>query len=264
VDDTRGYEVTPVLQTTARSGNVEAMLVNFTPSEQISRQLIEDGTVKNLAIIVRGTFDTAFPDGEPGADPDAETGSQSLKTSATPVTLFLVADTDWLLDMTSVRRIGMINAYMPLNDNLAFAGNSLDFLGGSEDLISIRGKGSKKRDFEVIRRMEAAAQENFEAEQVRLEDRQRELQKKISELLANQSQSGQLVASSDLQEAIAGYRTEEAEVRAALREIKRALRHDIKVLENVLTAVNLLIIPLILLPAGIFFILSRHNRQKKA
>jgi hypothetical protein len=72
------------------------------------------------------------------------------------------------------------------------------------------------------------------------------------------------VASPELQEAINRFRAEEAEVRVALREIRRALRDDIESLEYFLTGLNLLIIPLLLLPIGIAFILSRGNRRKKA
>jgi ABC-type uncharacterized transport system involved in gliding motility auxiliary subunit len=240
------------------------MMLNFSPAEQLGRQLTEDGIAKNIAVIVRGSFPTAFPDGKPTAEDTDETAPDSLKSSASPATLFIIADSDWLLDMTSVRRIAMINSYMPLNDNLVFASNSLEFLGGSEDLISIRGKGSEQRGFEVIREMEVVAREEFDAEQVRLEQRQTELQQKIQELLANQTQSGQLVASPELQEAINRFRAEEAEVRVALREIRRALRDDIESLEYFLTGLNLLIIPLLLLPIGIAFILSRGNRRKKA
>lgn len=267
VDEDRGYEVTPLLQSSVRSGNIATMLLNFTPPEQLSRQLTEGGLAKNLAVMVRGMFETAFPEGAPAAsadDENSEAASTALEKSVAPGTLFIVADSDWLLDMTSVRRIAMINSYMPLNDNLVFASNSLEFLGGSEDLISIRGKGSKQRDFEVIRQMEVVARQNFEAEQERLEKRQTELQQKIRELLSDQAQGGQLVASPELQEAINRFQTEEAEVRAALREIRRALRNDIEKLENVLTGVNLVVIPLLLLAIGFSFILSRLNRQKKA
>lgn len=268
VDAERGYEVTPVLQSSPRSGNIAAMMINFMPAEQLGRQLTEGGEAKNIAVIVRGSFETAFPDGAPTAETNdedtGETAPASLKKSASPTTLFIIADSDWLLDMTSVRRIAMINSYMPLNDNLVFASNTLEFLGGSEDLISIRGKGSEQRGFEVIRQMEVEAREEFDAEQIRLEERQTELQQKIQELLTNQTQSGQLVASPELQEAIDRFRAEEAEVRVALREIRRALRNDIESLEHFLTGVNLLIIPLLLLPVGIIFILSRGNRRKKA
>ena len=70
----------------------------------------------------------------------------------------MVADTDWLFDDYSVRKFNFMGqtAAEPINDNLAFAANSLDFLAGSRDLISIRGKGNSVRPFTVVRRWRPA------------------------------------------------------------------------------------------------------------
>jgi len=69
-------------------------------------------------------------------------------------TLLLIADTDWLFDDYSVRKLNFLgtSAAEPINDNLDFANNALDFLSGSQDLISIRGKGISVRPFKVVRR----------------------------------------------------------------------------------------------------------------
>ena len=88
----------------------------------------------------------------------------SLKESKTTSTLFVIADTDWLFDDYSVRKFNFFGqtAAEPFNDNLAFAANTLEFLGGSQDLISIRGKGSSLRPFTVVRAMEVEAQKKFQ------------------------------------------------------------------------------------------------------
>lgn len=283
VADDRGYEITPLVQTSPRSSSIQGMLLQFTPPEQLARQVTPDGTPKNLAVLVHGSFRTAFPDGKPAAVPDptdaegensdatapepaaeAMPKEPTLLESTSPGTLIVVADTDWLLDIASVRRIPMLNAYSPLNDNLAFASNALDFLGGSEDLIAIRGKSSTQRDFEVIREMEIAAQEKFQAEQEELQQRQNELQQRISELVQQQAQGGTLVASPEMEEAIAKFREEEAEVRVALRDIRRALREGVERLQNWIIVVVLGIVPVFEIAAGLIFILRRHNRKNLA
>ena len=55
-----------------------------------------------------------------------------------------MADTDWLFDDYSLRKFNYLgqSAAEPLNDNLSFAANALDFLSGSQSLLSIRGEGT--------------------------------------------------------------------------------------------------------------------------
>lgn len=282
VAEDRGYDVTPLARTSSRSSNIQGMLLQFTPPEQLARQVKPEGTPKNLAVLVHGTFRTAFPDGKPAPEPattnatgengaaeESEPAAASpeeptLLESTSPGTVIVVGDTDWLLDIASVRRIPLLNAYSPLNDNLAFASNTLDFLGGSEDLIAIRGKASTQRDFEVIREMEIAAQEKFQAEQEELQQRQSELQQRISDLVSQQAQGGTLIASPEVEDAIANFREEEAEVRVALRDIRRALREGVERLQNGIIVVVLATIPLLEIAAGLIFIFRRHNRKNLA
>ena len=70
----------------------------------------------------------------------------------------------------------------PFNDNLALAANTIEFLGGSQDLISIRGKGTSLRPFDVVRKMEAAAQKQYQAKLSELDARLQQVQTKLSEL----------------------------------------------------------------------------------
>jgi len=118
------------------------------PADQISRQL--DLGQEDHRGLVTGKFTTAFP----------TTRRRSRNPRPHP-TMIVVADTDWLFDDYSVQKVNFLGqtAAKPINDNLAFAANSLDFLSGSSDLISIRGKGNSLRPFIVVERMEARQRE---------------------------------------------------------------------------------------------------------
>ncbi|MGH8021503.1 MAG: Gldg family protein [Opitutaceae bacterium] len=303
----RNYEITPLVQTTPRAGTVAGMMLSFTPPNEVARQLTDGGVAKNLAVLVRGTFKTAFPDGAPkdpepaddssdaaennedaensaeDADTDAATDetetaeaadaaeeaegkTPALAESAKPGTLVVAADSDWLLDQFSVRRMNFLGmqAVEPLNDNLAFASNLADFLGGSEDLISIRGKGSAQRPFEVIREMELAAQERYQAELQGLEDRRNEIQQEIQKLQTQQTEGRTLIASPEVSEALERYRVQEAELRTSIRKIRLSLREGIESLQNGLTVLNLLIVPLAVITAGLVLLIGRNRRQKSA
>lgn len=292
VDPERGYEVTPLVQTTANAGGVPAMVMQFTPPAEIAKQLKPEGAAKNLAVLVRGKFKTAFPEGAPKDPPPPEEpkaegeenaadepaaeapepaepapaapAAPSIAESAEPSALVIVADTDWLMDNFSVRSLGIMGLVQPLNDNYVFSGNLMDFLGGSQDLVSVRGKATVLRPFEVIRDMERAAQMRYQAQAQELETRLADVEKKINEKMQAEGGAKRLVLTPDVQEEIAAYRADEAEIRRNLRDIRRALREDVDALQNLLTIINLLGVPLLVGAFGVSFFLNRNRRQKAA
>ncbi|MBL4576629.1 MAG: ABC transporter, partial [Opitutaceae bacterium] len=217
---------------------------------------------------IRGNFKTAFPEGEPLDEDEEKTALDKvlphknfLKESKTPGTILLVADTDWLFDEYSVRKLNVFDLVQPLNDNLIFGGNSLDFIGGSQDLISIRSKGNSMREFDVIKKMEMTAQEKYQAEQLKLETELEELQSKLEALSSEKDDEHRLVLTDEAQQSIYLYRAQETVVRSQLRKIRKALREEIEQLELKLTLANLLLVPAIIAGLGVWFFM-RRNRMR--
>src|SRR5688572_16963543 len=147
---------TPLVETSAQTGDIASMMLQFAQPDDVAKQITPSGK-KTVAALVTGKFKTAFPNGAPKDEPkpddpakkdDAKKAPEPASTtpplteSKTSSTLFVIADTDWLFDDYSVRKYNFFGqtAAEPFNDNLAFAANSIEFLGGSQDLISIRGK----------------------------------------------------------------------------------------------------------------------------
>src|SRR5690606_16570391 len=175
------------------------------------------------------------------------------------------ADTDFLADQFSIRTMNFLGniARAPLNDNLAFASNVIEFLAGSEDLIGLRGKRTARRPFERVKELEIAAQQNYEEQLAALEERLQEVQSKLQELIGQQQEQGRLVASPEMQETIEDFRLQEAEMRSERREIRKRLREDIEGLKLNLILANLLIVPSLVGIFGINFFVLRNRRQKR-
>jgi len=133
----------------------------------------------------------------------------------------------------------------PFNDNLAFAANTVEFLGGSQDLISIRGKGNSLRPFDVVRKMEAEAQKQYQTKLTELDTRLQQVQTKLSELQGKKGEGNRLVATPEMAKAIEDFQKQQAKMRGERREIRRALREDIDRLENRLLILNLLATPVL-------------------
>ena len=266
---------TPLIETSAQSGDVLAASMQFAQPDEIARQIVPSGK-KTIAALVTGKFKTAFPDGAPKdektADPAApkpadapssqpSTLNSQLTSSATSSTLFLVADTDWLFDDYSVRKYNFFGqvAAEPINDNLALAANSLEFLSGSSDLISIRGKGNSVREFEVVRDMQVSANKRYQEKLTGLEARLQQVQTKLSELQGKKGESNRLIASPEVTKAIEDFQKQQTAMQSERREIRRALREDIDALENRLLIVNLLASPLLVGAFGVWF--ARQRRK---
>ena len=250
-----GVTVTKLAETSDRAGDVMAYTLTMIPPDQVERQIIPSGK-RTLAALLQGKFKTAYPDGPPLVASDPHQMMESKANS----TLIIVADTDWLFDEYSFDpRALQAGSYVPANDNLAFAGNSLDFLAGSQDLISIRGKNSSLRPFTVVRDMEIEAQKKYQEQLTTLETKISETQSKLNQLQTKATESGRLVATPEMQKTIDDFQKQEAGMRRERREIRRALREDIDTLGNRLLVVNLLATPLLVGAFGLWFYRSRRS-----
>ncbi len=262
---------TPLVETSAQSGEVATMMLQFAQPDDIAKQITASGK-KTIAALVTGKFKTAFPDGAPKDEPKPDEKkddkdkkpepakpADSLKESKGTSTLVVIADTDWLFDDYSVRKFNFFGqtAAEPFNDNLAFASNTIEFLGGSQDLISIRGKGTSLRPFDVVRKMEVEAQKQYQDKLTALDARLQKVQTQLSELQGKKTEGNRLVASPEVQKAIEDFQKQSAQMRGERREIRRALREGIDALENRLLVINLLASPLLVGVFGLWFYRSR-------
>jgi ABC-type uncharacterized transport system involved in gliding motility auxiliary subunit len=261
---------TPLVETSAQAGSVASMLLQFAQPDDVAKQITPSGK-KTIAALVTGKLKSAFPDGAPKEEPKPDAPAPApeapkakadhLAESKTTSTLFVIADTDWLFDDYSVRKFNFFGqtAAEPFNDNLAFAANTVEFLGGSQDLISIRGKGTSLRPFDVVRKMEAEAQKEYQTKLTELDGRLQQVQTKLTELQGKKGEGNRLVATPELAKAIEDFQKQQATMRGERREIRRALREDIDRLENRLLVLNLLSTPVAVLLFGFWF--SRNRRK---
>jgi len=271
-----GLTFTPLVTTSRGAGELDAMAMQMEQPEDIAGHLTPSGP-KVIAALVTGRFRSAFPDGPPKAEKPADLSAvasakadaaqggtkaaPTLKASSTTSTLLIVADTDWLFDDYSIRKLNFLGtaAAEPLNDNQAFAANALEFLAGSQDLISIRGKGDSVRPFVVVQKMETAANEKYQEKLTALESQLSDVQAKLSELEGKKADGGRLLASPEAAKAIEDFQKQQAALSAERRTLRHALREGIDHLENRLLALNLLATPLLVCAFGVWFYRSRKK-----
>ena len=267
-------QLTPLIQSSSQAGHFFAMMVDRVSPMQIATQISPVGDPLTMAGFLRGNLQTAFPEGKPEeetVDEEGESPSPAtpqidqdfISQSASPCNILLFADTDWLQDRYSIRRMNFLgmDAIQPLNDNLNLLGNAVEFMSGSQDLISIRGKGNSIRPFLVVDRIESQAQIEYQQKYDEINAEVQEFEARIRELQSQQRENNTLVLTPELRKEIQELNENAAEKRRERREVRKKLREKVESLGLTLALSNLTAIPLLVFVAGVVFFIRRHNRK---
>ncbi|MDP0490570.1 MAG: Gldg family protein [Verrucomicrobiota bacterium JB023] len=269
-----GLKLTSLIRSSKQSGFVDSFrAARFDPT--LLTSVRTDDKMYDLAVHVKGTFKTAYPEGNPAdAEENAEEGSVAaeaaeaeseetaedfLKESTSPGNVFLIADSDFLADQFAFNpqllRQGLV---LPQGDNLAFLFNLLDQVTGSKHLIGSRSRGDSRRPFTVVQEMDAEFEKEFgeklQKEQAELD----ETNKRINELVRQQQEQGRLAATPELQAEIASAREKQVEARGRLRELEKDLRKQKDALAAGYTKLNIFLMPSLVALIGIAVFIKRR------
>jgi ABC-type uncharacterized transport system involved in gliding motility auxiliary subunit len=261
------FEFAPLLQTSPEAGSADAAFASFIGPAEFAKQLKQGSQKAVLAALLTGEFSSAFKDGPPPAS-DADKSAPKpdhLAAAKQRNSILIIGDVDFLHDSNSVEqfRFGPQVITRPRNDNLAFLMNAVDYLGGSEDLISIRSRGKLARPFTRVEEIQKAAQLRWQKEEDRLSQRLTEVDKKLNELQGQRADGSRLTLSPEQEREVVRFRQEEAEVRKARREVRKNLREDIEKLGNRLIALNMLVVPFGVGVFGVSVFVRRSRRMKR-
>ena len=193
-----------------------------------------------------------------------------IAKSKEPLNLIVVADSDMLSNAfwVQVRQFFGRRFTTPIANNGDFVLNSVENLSGNSDLIGLRSRGSARRPFTKLEKMRKSAQEKFKAEEQKLLRELEETEKKLVELqgLPNQGHDGekQKTLSEEQKAEIEKFTSELLVTRKALRQVRHNLRKDIDVLRNRLSAINIALVPILIIVGALGFGVLRIKKRKRA
>jgi ABC-type uncharacterized transport system involved in gliding motility auxiliary subunit len=237
--------------------------------ESVLKEFKSSGTAYPMAIRLAGKFKTAFPNGKPEEKKDdakaekqeAKDASEVLKETTGENVVILVGDADMLYDRFAIRELntpfGAIP--MPANANLDFAQNLAEQLAGDANLIGVRSRATVSRPFTLVRQMQAAAQERYQAEIKKLEDGLADTQRRLNELQRSKEQGQRFILSPEQQAEIEKFRQEEARTKVELKQVRKDFRRDIDALENRIKWFNIAAMPLVVSISGIVIALYKRK-----
>jgi gliding motility-associatede transport system auxiliary component len=267
-DPAKGLTETVLLKSTKNSELVDGFMANLA-SQNIINNFKPSGVQYALAVRLTGQFKTAFPDGPPG-DSDSKADAKKakekpadfLKETKKDNTVVLVGDADMLYDNVALRQIqspfGVLS--MALNNNLDFAQNAVEQMGGDSDLVAVRSRAVRNRPFTVIKKMQAKAQEAYQSKIKEYEDTLADTERQLSQLQVTKGQDQRVILTPEQQAALQNLSKKKAEVAVKLRQERKKLRRDIDALQNRLTWVNIAGMPVLVTLSGLGLAFYKRKR----
>jgi ABC-type uncharacterized transport system involved in gliding motility auxiliary subunit len=221
-----------------------------------------------LALRLSGKFKTAFPEGRPKSDDKKAAPAKeeaALKESAAENAVVLVADADMLNDgaAVDVQEVFGRRIVVPSNGNLAFAQGLVEQFASGDALISLRSRADAFRPLTVVREMQASAQQQYLGRLKALEDELQKTTAKLQELQKSGggAAKGALIMTPEQQAEIEKFRTRVIETRKELKELRKNLRQDAEALVFWTKLVNIALMPLLVVLAGLAVFLVRRKRM---
>lgn len=244
-----GVSVTTLIKTSTQSMRVVKSAVQGAPDpNKLLSNFVSDNKEYILAARLSGKVKSAFPEfsAEPGY----------LAESNKDINVVLVGDTDILRDdvWAQVQDVQGYKVIMQNGDNSSFITNTIELLSGSDDLISLRGRGAATRPFTVVEEIKRAAEEKFLVKEKELKDRLAATEGRLAELKKQaESQAGnKLVYQNQQQQEISAFSEQMAQTRKELRGVQFELKKDVDHLGGILKFINVMLMPLLVLLFAVF------------
>jgi len=263
--------MTPLLSSSKESMLISTSRVLFHPDPaKLVADFSPSGVAFTLAAKVSGPAKTAFPDGPPK---DTDTGSKQpkttvkqkqLKESVSNINVAVIADTDMLQDRLWVQIQNFFGRRMalPVANNGDMVINLLDQMGGSPDLIKIRGRGSLSRPFDLVEKLSREAELKYRAKEQELESRLKETQTKLSDLQSKRKDQNSADLSPEQEKELDKFLQEKVKIREQLRSVEFELRKNIEQLETLLKFINIGLVPILLILTAIGLGFWRRKKSK--
>lgn len=215
-----------------------------------------EGEPQTLAARLHGPANSAFPEGLKGT----ENGLRH----ASSINVIAVADTDLLSDrlwLEAQQRPGQ-GLLRSWADNDAFVINTLDYLTGSDALISLRSRGHFSRPFSLVDELQHQAQVRFQAAYKQLHQNLIETERTMATLRSNPDPHEPQLPD-EQRAALKQHASQQRQLRQELRTLQYQLNHDVDALGRTLKLLNIAPIPLLLGLTLLLVLTARRLRHRR-
>ncbi len=253
-------------------------LTNFTSS----------GQRQPLVVMLSGKFKTGFPNGKPkapaaspetgGAEGDAgapkaeapakqeeaEAAAPKQEASKEDGTIkessnsegmvILFADADMLYDAFCVQQDPMTGGLVATNSNLPLMLNAVEVLSGGGDLLKVRSRASTQRPFTKMDELRENVEKDFRP---KLKSLQSDLDSIAQQMGPLRVKDGVLADPAQIKK-LEELMKKQADINREIREIKKTQNKQIAFTESIITLLNVLAVPLLVVAVGLILAIRRR------
>lgn len=252
-------KLTPLIQSGSDAMTVSSDRVKFLsdPSQLLVGYQPDGSQPFVIAGRLEGKFASAFPE---------RTESGHLTQSKDSGEIILIADTDILTNRLWVQvqpffGQQVMNAFANNGDMVV---NAVDNLGGSSDLISIRGRATSQRPFTTVEDMRRAAEDNFRGKERDLQGKLSDTEKRLTELQSGKARENEMILSPQQKAELQKFQEQKVSIRKELRQVRRGLDDRIEALGTRLKLINIVAVPLLITLLALGFAFWRRSRRSGA
>ena len=249
---------TRLISTTENSGRLSRKNFADKTPRALTLAFTPDQFKHTIAASMQGPFESAYKN----PPNDIVTDGYLPRSQDSSSSLFVIADIDWLFDPFSLQRkeVGDKVLVRPLNDNLSFLLNIVEYASGDKALIAIRSRGRLQRSFTRIAQLFQAAHRKHKGEEQRLIGYVAKIEKQIvtQSVNSNPERAGNIPP--QLQQHLKTLRLEMLKARRELRSVRRQIREKVENLSQLLTVINIVAGPLFVLALAGIVVIFRRKR----
>ncbi len=267
---------TPLVMTTAKGNRwtVDSSFeLMFPDAGKLLTKFVPGSKPVAMGCLITGPLKSAFPEGieveekgkaaegdanEPQAVKKHITG---LKEASSDCAVAVFSDVDFLWDPLAYVSYGIFGK-APSGDNAALLLNTIEVLGGSGDLISIRSRGSYKRPFTVVDAIEQKAEQATAAKVELINAQITGFNKELQDLVSSKENQPEAVLGSTI---IQKKRDLELSIHMAqrqLRELKAQRRQEVEQLGFKLQRLDMLAVPSVIMVLALGLGVWRSMRKR--
>ncbi len=267
-------ERTPLVTTTAK-GNAftvaSLMDIQVLLPQELMKQFTDGNKPAVLGYMVTGRLKSSFPDGinvnekvnpkDLSSPPKPAEHITGLKEASVDCAVVVFADVDFISDAMAYQSNPIFGTII-IGDNSALLMNAIDELSGSSELISVRSRGSMRRPFTVVEKIEKKAEFETAGEVEQLNQEIAGFEEELKKLITSQNEQEKQIIGSSIVQKIKDLELKKINARNKLRKVNMKKREQIERLGNILRAFNMLAAPAVILLVAITLGIKRSIMKR--
>lgn len=255
--------VIPLVLTSSQSGTQPRKNYGDRTPGELAGSFQSDNKIRNIAAAIHSPFTSSFLKA-PDPDDKKLSNPKHLNQSTGQPIVFAVADVDWLFDPFSLQSLNISGRTIvrPLNDNLSFLLNLVEHATGNDDLSMIRSRGRLQRPFTRVQTLFQKVNEEFRIKENMLSTKVKQIEEAMGSSLKIAEENSMGKHSSSTIQEIKTFRRDLVGTRLRLREVRRLIRTEVEFLGRVLSLINIVSGPSLVLMVWTLTFFYRRRAQR--